>query len=81
MQCVTTITYPSRDLRQGDPLSPYLLLFCVEGLSTMINATERNREIRGISIARVGTRVNHLLFANDYIVFCRGTLLEWSKIS
>lgn len=81
MQCVTTFTYHSRDLRQGDPLSPYLFLFCAEGLSTLSNATKRKGEIRGISVTRGRTRVNHLQFADDYIIFCRATLLEWSKIS
>lgn len=62
-------------------LSPYLFLLYAEGLSTLINAAKRKGEIRGIFVARVGTRVNHLLFANDCIIFCRATLLEWNRIS
>lgn len=36
---------PTRGLYQGDLISPYLYLICVEGLSTLIHNTERASKI------------------------------------
>ncbi|GAA0158176.1 hypothetical protein LIER_15271 [Lithospermum erythrorhizon] len=39
---------PSRGIRQGEPLSPYLFLICVEGLTCMIREAEVRKELTGI---------------------------------
>lgn len=64
MRCVITVTYdfcfngmtvgpisPRRGLRQGDPLSPYLLLFYVEGLSNILDKSATYRNIHGCCIS------------------------------
>lgn len=65
MLCVTTVSYrikvnenymskliPQRGLRQGDPLSPYLFILCVEALSAMLQIAEEEGKIEGIKVCR-----------------------------
>jgi hypothetical protein len=39
-----------RGVCQGDPLSPYLFIICVEGFSSLIRELERHNDIRGTMI-------------------------------
>lgn len=61
---------PSLGLRQGDPFSSYLLLFCVEGLNAMFSKAKNREAIHGVATARGGNKINHLFFADDSIIFC-----------
>lgn len=67
---------PTRGLRQGDPLSPYLFLLCVEGLSSLLEKAREKKELKGVSMARGGTNITHLLFADDYLIFGKASWKE-----
>ncbi|GLT31149.1 hypothetical protein SLA2020_059080 [Shorea laevis] len=87
MTCVRTVRYsilvngslteeftPSRGLRHGDPLSPFLFLFCAEGLSSMLSNAMQTRALQGSKVCRGGPQLSHLFFADDSLLF--GTATE-----
>lgn len=67
---------PQRGLRQGDPLSPYLFILSMEGLSALIHNEELNGGIHGLVIAKGAPPLTHLFFADDCLMFCRANSLE-----
>ena len=87
MECVSTVSYgirynsqetdgfvPTRGLRQGDPLSPYLFLLCVEGFSGMLLHEEEVGGIDGIRVCRNTPSVSHLLFADDSLILMKADM-------
>ena len=93
MLCVKTVTYsilvngepkgmitPTRGIRQGDPLSPFLFLLCTEGLNGLFNKAAHQGHIKGYSLCRNSPRLTHLLFADDSLLFCRATLEECQRV-
>ena len=73
MLCVRTATYsilvncepkglihPSRGLRQGGPLSPFLFLLCTEGLHGLIGHAASVGNITGFFFVQVWPKTNSL---------------------
>lgn len=82
MQCVSTVSYsfllnneatgrvvPQRGIRQGDPLSPYIFILCGEVLSGLCKRAQADGSLPGIRVARNSPKMNHLLFADDTMLF------------
>jgi len=87
--CVETVDYSflvnnevvgpiilGRGLRQDDPLSPYLFIICVEGLSSLIRHVETRGDLCGTWVCRGAPPVTHFLFADDCFLFFKATEIQ-----
>lgn len=64
---------PSRGIRQGDPLSPYLFVLCIEKLFQMINLEVEEGTWRPIKFVRGGPALSYLAFADDVLLFAEAS--------
>ena len=64
---------PSRGLRQGCPMSPFLFLLCAEGLTSLLKFYGGIHVDRGIRVSFRAPWASHLLFADDSLIFISAT--------
>lgn len=75
MSCITTTSIsvlwngqitepflPTREIRQGDPLSPYIFVLCLERLSQMIEQSVGNKLWKPLRILK-DVKISHLFYA------------------
>jgi hypothetical protein len=65
-----------RGLRQGCPLSPYLFILIMEGLSLLLNQKLSEKLISGIKVSKF-VKLLHLLFVDDVLLLSKAVLSEW----
>ncbi|KAK3226778.1 hypothetical protein Dsin_006640 [Dipteronia sinensis] len=82
MSCITNVSYkvvvngeltesfiPKFGIRQGDHLSPYIFMLCMEKLSHIIKQKLFEKSWKSVKISKGGPDISHIFFANDLILF------------
>lgn len=59
----------SRGIRQGDPISPYVFVLCLERLAHRIQNEVNDGRWRPLRALRHGPGISHLFFVNDLLLF------------
>lgn len=71
---------PTRGLRQGCAMSPYLFIIAMDPLSRMLSASLNSGLLRGLTIARQSTPITCSLFADDLLLMGKLTHQEVASL-
>ncbi|KAE8669138.1 hypothetical protein F3Y22_tig00112254pilonHSYRG00076 [Hibiscus syriacus] len=72
---------PSRGLRQGDPLSSYLFVLCMERLTQAIQIEVEAGRWQPFKTSKSASGISHLMFADDMVLFAEATNEQWEVTS
>ena len=62
---------PSRGIQQGDPLSPYIFILCIDFLGQLIEEKVSKKLWNPVKASRNGPSFSHLFFADDLVLFAK----------
>ena len=84
MSCVTSVSisilfnrgtlesfHPCRCIRQGDPLSPYLFINCMDFLSQLIEEKCSEKLWTPVKSSKSGPAFSYLMFVDDVVLFAK----------
>ncbi|XP_038722035.1 uncharacterized protein LOC120014187 [Tripterygium wilfordii] len=71
--------HQSQGVRQGDAISPYLFVLCVERLGHLINKAVSVGDWKAIKLATYGPALSLLFFADDMVLFAKA-IVDQMKI-
>ncbi|XP_056697710.1 uncharacterized protein [Spinacia oleracea] len=72
---------PNCGIRQGDALSPFLFLFCMDIFSRMLQIGTDIRQFQGIKLTRGCPEISHIFFADDALLFFRAMTDSCSSVT
>ena len=92
-QCLSTVQYsvllnggkcpsftPSRGLRQGDPLLPYLFILGSEVLMRLISREVDHGQLTAVKVSSNAPPISKLCYADDVILFSKAKMSELASL-
>ena len=86
LECASTVSFsilinggksnffhPTKRLRQGDPLSPYLFILCQEVLARLIERECVSGNLAGVKLNQGGPNFMNVMFADDLMLFSKAS--------
>ena len=70
---------PSRGIYQGDPISLYLFILCLERLSILQEEAVQDKTIHPVTF-RGKIKISHLFFADDIFLFLKAKIIECQNL-
>ncbi|GAA0139933.1 hypothetical protein LIER_35158 [Lithospermum erythrorhizon] len=81
MNCQLTRVITSEEVQKAVfEMSPDKSPGSDEGLTSMLRAAEEGRMLTGVKISTGSPNINHILFADATLIFCKATLEEGTKV-
>ena len=71
---------PSRGIRQGDAMSPYIFVLCMERLGHIIQSVVEEGKWKTIQFSCNGPKLSHLFFVDDLILFSKALVEQISIV-
>lgn len=71
---LSTVFYPSRVLRQGGLISPYIFILCLEYLSKLIHKECDSNNWQAFKVRGDRMEISYLFFADDVVLFGEANL-------
>ncbi|XP_026451117.1 uncharacterized protein LOC113351325 [Papaver somniferum] len=62
---------PRNGIRQGDPLSPFIIILCLEALSRLLQQGIDSKYLQGFTVAKGAPMIAHSMYADDSIIFLK----------
>ena len=68
-----------RGLKQGCPLSPFLFILVMEGLSLSFQKSLYEGKLTSVKVSKL-IKILHFLFVDDIIIMSKASLAKWQEI-